>query len=517
MGASNSKARELTPHPWLSSLCILNLLLFLQGCASPSLKKEQQLASLLEAYQTKNAQLYARRQQRLSYGIRDLQVVKADPPYYFRVSVDLSNAALSVVVRRVLDVTGIPYVFDDAVLTGTATARFQNVPLQQALNLILNARGLAAVWNDRVLVIRNTTTASAMRSPSTELQGAAAMAAPAPPVLMHLELPMQYLDMETVGKFLSGLYPTDDDNGPLLSYGLQTHTNTVFLRGSGENVTQAATLLRAADHDPAHVVIEALVVQFRALEIQQLGIDITNLTAGNLSNVVTNFGSLSAPAAALTFTRGAINITELSALIQALIAQNYARLVARPYVSTLSGKEATVDITRNQFIVVNRPEEGASITALEPIKAGVTLKITPTIMPRDMIRIVIDVEDSQFVATNASTPGTVTTEVDRSVATTVMQVENGETIIIGGLARHQVSRGNAGVPWLRRVPPFSLLFGNQAEMAIHDEVVIYVTPYIWEPGLESPLPAAGTFTVPEKQGGPSRLERLGLPSSSGHP
>jgi Flp pilus assembly secretin CpaC len=97
-----------------------------------------------------------------------------------------------------------------------------------------------------------------------------------------------------------------------------------------------------------------------------------------------------------------------------------------------------------------------------------------------------------------------------------MQVENGTTIIIGGLTRHQVSRGNAGLPWLRRVPPFNLLFANQAELAINDEVVIYVTPYIWKPGLEPPLPAPTVFTVPEAQGGPSRLEKLSLPPSSDH-
>ena len=166
--------------------------------------------------------------------------------------------------------------------------------------------------------------------------------------------------------------------------------------------------------------------------------------------------------------------------------------------------------------MVDRPEEGAAVTALEPITAGVTLKITPTVMPTGMIRVVIDVEDSQFVATSASTPGNIATELEKSVATTVMQVENAATIIIGSLTRHQVSRGNARFPWLRRVSPFNLLFANQAELAINDEVVIYVTPYIWKPGLEPPLPAPDTFAIPEEQGGPSRLEKLGVPSSSDH-
>ena len=64
------------------------------------------------------------------------------------------------------------------------------------------------------------------------------------------------------------------------------------------------------------------------------------------------------------------------------------------------------------------------------------------------------------------------------------------------------------MPWLRRVPPCSLLFGNQAELMINDEVVIYVTPYIWQPGLESPLPAPKTYYEKDLEANlPSLLDR----------
>ncbi len=500
---------------WLPPVCMLSLLLFLVGCTAPSLKRGGEYATLVEAYKTKNAQLQAQRQQALSKGIRELQVIKGEPPDNFRVSVDLTNALLPVVVGRVLDATEIPYLFHETVLTGNVTARFQNIPLQRALNLLLDSRGLSVVWKDNVLVFRRGVAESpVIASPAQPDDAYGEPPGPNPKATTYLEIPIQYLDMETVGNFLSGLFPQNDDTEDALSYGLQPNTNTVFLLGPGDKVTRAATLLRGADQAPAHVFIEVLVVQFSSEEIEALGIDITNLMAGQFSNVVSNFGSLASPAAVLTFTNTDRNITSLTATIEALIEQDYAHLVSRPYVSTLSGTEATITITRSQFVVVSKPEEGASITALNPVEAGLILKITPTIMAQDMIRLVISIEDSQFVPTVAADPGSVTIEVFKNMGTTVMQVVSGETIIIGGLTRHQAARANSGAPWLRHVPLLNLFFSKQTEFHSNDEVVIYMTPYILEPGMETPLVAPDTYAVPEDQGGLSRFERFGLPSSS---
>ena len=508
---------------WLPPVCMLSLLLFLVGCTSPSLKKGGEFAALVEAYKTKNAQLQAQRQQAQSKGIRELQVIKGEPPDHFRVSVDLTNALLPVVVGRVLDATEIPYLFHETVLTGNVTARFQNIPLQRALNLLLDSRGLSVVWKDNVLVFRRGVAEGPVVASPAQPDAAAGKPngaageppGPNPKATKYLEIPMKYIDMETVSNFLSGLFPeNDDEEEGSLSYGLQPNTNTVFLLGPGDQVTRAAALLREADHAPAHVFIEALVVQFSSEEIEALGIDITNITAGQFSDVVSNFGSLASPAAVLTFTNSDRNITSWTATIEALVAQDYAHLVSRPYVSTLSGKEATITITRSQFVVVTMPEEGASITALNPIEAGLILKVTPTIMAQGSIRLVISIEDSQFVPTTTADPGSVTIEVFKNMGTTEMQVVSGETIIIGGLTRHQAARANSGMPWLRHVPLLNLFFAKQTEFQSNDEVVIYLTPYILEPSMETPLVAPDAYAVPEDQGGLSPFERFGLPSSS---
>ena len=136
-------------------------------------------------------------------------------------------------------------------------------------------------------------------------------------------------------------------------------------------------------------------------------------------------------------------------------------------------------------------------------------------MAQDSIRLVISIEDSQFVPTSTADPGSVTIEVFKNMGTTVMQVVDGETVIIGGLTRHRAARVNSGIPWLRHVPLLNLFFAKQTEFQSNDEVVIYLTPYILEPGMETPLVTPDAYAVPEDQGGLSRYERFGLPLSSG--
>ncbi len=324
---------------WLPPVCMLSLLLFLVGCTMPSLKKGGEYAVLVEAYKTKNAQLQAQRQQALSKGIRELQVIKGEPPDHFRVSVDLTNALLPVVVGRVLDATEIPYLFNETVLTGKVTARFQNLPLQLALNLLLDSRGLSVVWKDNVLVFRRgVAEGPVIASPAQpdDVAGKSNGAAGEPPgpnpkATKYLEIPMQYIDMETVSNFLSGLFPNNDDEGGFLSYGLQPNTNTVFLLGPGDQVNRAAALLRKADHAPAHVFIEALVVQFSSEELEALGIDITNISAGQFSDVVSNFGSLASPAAVVTFINSDRNITSLTATIEALVQGHFILFISKGF------------------------------------------------------------------------------------------------------------------------------------------------------------------------------------------
>ncbi|HXG22617.1 MAG TPA: type II and III secretion system protein [Methylomirabilota bacterium] len=294
----------------------------------------------------------------------------------------------------------------------------------------------------------------------------------------------------------------------MLTYGQQPKTNTLFLYGLPDEVQKAATVLRKADRDPLHVVIEALVVEFDVDAFEQFTADIAKLSEGPYSNIITNFGSLTENALNFTYMPGAHNRTELMATINALVAMNKARLISRPYVATLSGETANINITRDRYVVVQTAQNGATITTTNPVSSGITLNITPTILPDEQIRMQVDVEDSLFIPTVQN----VAVEVDKNAAQTVMRVASGQAIVIGGLTLNRHTTGNSGAPWLRHVPGVNLLFSDQELTRNKQEVVIYLTPHLWSPDLQAPLIAPATFGIREEEGNTTDSEKRVLDS-----
>jgi type II secretory pathway component GspD/PulD (secretin) len=208
------------------------------------------------------------------------------------------------------------------------------------------------------------------------------------------------------------------------------------------------------------------------------------------------------------FTRSntAANPLAFTAIINALFEQDKARLVSRPYVSVLSGKPANINLTTNQYVVVQTPSAGAAVYTTQAIKAGVVMNITPTVASGGVIRLQMSVEDSQFVPTTGNTA----VQVNQDNASSFMTLLDGQTTIIGGMVVKRVSSDNIGIPWLRRIPIINLFTSNQQATEHHSEVAIYLTPHIIEePGMDPPMvkphamemdPFWGNFTPSERLG-----------------
>lgn len=488
----------------------LLVVLGVSACASPLLEKDLkdgELKQLFEAYRQQRAEALLQRQQRLERGIRTLAVTRGATPEASRVSVDLAEAPLAVVVRRLLDESGIPYVFQDVTLRGPVTARFADLPLLSALNLLLESRELKAEFEKSLLVIRETPspTPVAPPAPSPDDEG------PRPSALQPTGsrvVPLEHLDPEAASRFLNGLYPAHSSTGTrLVQFGTQPHINAVSLLGPQDEVKRAARLLREMDRDPSHVMIEALVVGFDSEVLENLGTDLEKFAKGDISELATAIGSTTAPAVTFMYTRGAGKVLTYTAIINLLVGQGKARVIARPYVGTLSGRPATINISQDAYVIVQVPTEGAAVTTTQAVSAGVILTLTPTVMTDGRIQMDLAVEDSDF---DPRTVANVAVRVNKRKAKTTMQVESRETITIGGLVLNRESRENAGLPWLRHVPLLNLAFAKQGLVSRTQEVAIFVTPHVWRLDMTPPLVAPEAFTTQE--GHEQRLtplERLG--------
>ncbi len=455
------------------------------GCAfdPPSYTKgrDEELDSLVNAYKSHNAKMKEELEARRLTRIKLLSVEKVlagegeakddgkKPQNGYTVSASLDKAPVDEVIRQILEETKLPYFLNDVALNGYVSARFDKQPLIDALNIILAPSLLSAKLQNGIVVIGGSLTD--VDVPST--------------AIVQESVTFENLDMDTVSKLVKGLYPVSPQTGgnPSLNFGTVPNTNTIYLTGTKDAVLKTSQLLTKADREVKHIMMEVIIVEFDSNELDKLDANVVNAASNEFSGANLNFGSFATQNLSFTRTSGANNPTQFTALLDILISEEKAFLLSRPYIATLSGKDATINISTDEYVITETATAGATIVAPMAISSGVIMKITPTLLPDDNIRMNVYVEDSQSRQSRAN----VAIQVDKNAATTVMQVNSGETIIIGGLVLNRQVYQNAGVPFLRNIPVLKALFANIAKSTHKNEVAIYITPHIMNDPMSLPI------------------------------
>ncbi len=459
------------------------------GCVpEPDFHEDEDLQTLLEAYRQRNAALQEQRRAREEAAIRRLEVEPAADGSGFLVGVDLVDAPLSRVVGRILEMSAAPFNLSAVRLGGSATARFSGLPLTSALNQLLNPHGVSVASRDGVLVfgqggqIDPGAAAPAMAADGQD----AATAGGADDQPLYMEVGLRNLSAADAVTLLDDLYggddDDDDDDGASVTFGSLPELNTVYLAGQRAAVREGVALLNRADREVPHVLIEALVVELDVTAAVALGTDITGGASGEFGGVSLLPGALGGNVS-FSFLEGAMNPTQLTALIDLLVSQDKAQILSRPYLAALSNHQATIEIAQDRFVAVEETDSGSTITSPDSISAGVKLQITPVVAGDGMIRVDLQVEESEF----EPTVGDVLVQKDRNTAQTAMSVRSGQTIVVGGLNVRRLATTNSGPPWLRRIPLLNLVFAKQESLDQNKEVVVYLTPRIWAPAFDSPL------------------------------
>ena len=329
---------------------------------------------------------------------------------------------------------------------------------------------------------------------------------------MSVEYPLQHLNTESADKILSRLFPSDAAAGALpgaipgigigagpsepgaepVRFGIEATRNTVIIRGPRDQVLKMRKILQTIDREPQHVLIEVLFLEVSADALESLNIAIADFFRHRIGNLSTNIGSESLRAFTFNFNRAPdafVEFLRFRGSIDLLYRKNLARVIARPYLASLTGKTSALKITEDRSIVVQSVEGGAAVASTKEISSGVELKITPTVHLSGSINMQIDVEESEFIPTT----GNVASSKNTNRAQNIMQVGSGESIIIGGLMLNKRQWTKAGLPWLREVPILNIFAAAQRRTEVDKEVLVVVTPHLYSPGLRTPLPFLEVF------------------------
>lgn len=487
------------PHrartPWLRGTAVYAVLL-LAGCISePTFASGEARSELLETYRVQTRLAAEQQAQEYAKSIKNIDLSREPTSGRFLLSVSLENADLAKVMAQILATQEIGYHAPAVQFRGQVSARFSEIPLVPALNNLLRGSGVSANMQDGLL---NLSYGNVARSVGSKTSNTANIQ------ILSREVMLKHLAAPDVVQLLDDLFaPTDESDGTAFSVGSIAELNAVYLSGPPDVVIEALGVVARADRPVAHVIISALVVDIDTSAVETLGVTFSDLADGSFSiaSIVPNRTGGNVVA---TFEELAGNTAQLTATINLLAAQNIAHVLSRPYIATRSTMPATIEIVDDQFARVDVSTDDSSIITTDSITAGVSMNITPIVMADSSIRLDVAIEDSRF----NPTAGDIVIAKQRSSATTSMIVKSGQTIVIGGLnSRYRVTE-KSGMPWLRKIPLLNLLSGAQDALEAQTELVVYLTPYVWIPGMDVPMPLQDDLAA----GHPDWLsvERLGM-------
>jgi type IV pilus assembly protein PilQ len=405
------------------------------------------------------------------------------------ISLDFQDVPVRQVLQIIAQVNGFNLVTTDTV-TGNVTISLSGVPWDQALDMILKIKGLDKRLEGNILLIAPTEELTARETQQLQSKQQVAELAP----LVSTNVQINYAKAQDLAAILKGT--ENSILTPRGSVAVDERTNTLLLRDTQTSINEAKLLVEALDIPIKQVLIESRMVTVRDNASESLGVqwglsDTVNNGAisGSLtgadsiaSGVVPSIADRLNVALPVANPAGSIGIqiarlldgTIIDLELSALESENKGEVIASPRITVANQHEAYIE-QGTEIPYVEATSSGA--TSVEFKKAVLSLKVTPHITPDD--RIIMDLvvtQDTRGDTVSTSTGDAVA--IDTQEISTQVLVENGETIVLGGIFQQSTSNDVRKVPLLGDLPFVGYLFKNTSEILEKRELLIFVTPKI---------------------------------------
>lgn len=308
------------------------------------------------------------------------------------------------------------------------------------------------------------------------------------------------------------LIAPQEDNAPISVLVNKTRviadpmSNTIIIMGSKEAIDKVTLLLDRLDRKPAQVYLATVIGQLTLGDGMEFGVDWLNQytkTSGTSglsssffqkrSDVIANnnitdlrdnlITSAFGPASGFNLY-GKLSDT-VETYVTALETTNKFKVISRPSVFALNNKKAT--ITSGQLVPV--PEQsitaagnnnnGTVTTTVDFKDVVLKLEVVPLINPNGEVTLTIAQVNDNIVGTQRVEPNDIPIISTQQVVTTVT-VQNGQTVVLGGLISEEDKKDTGGVPGLSRIPLVGNLFKNNTKSKSRSELIIFIQPHVVE-------------------------------------
>lgn len=412
------------------------------------------------------------------------------------ISLNFQDIPVRTVLQLIADFNNLNLVTTDSV-SGNITLRLDGVPWEQALDIILKVRGLDKRLDNNILLVAPADEIATREKQQLESRNQVADLAP----LYTEYLQINYAKASEVAALLSS------QSTKLLSsrgaVSVDERTNVLVVKDTAEVISNIKRMLDILDIPVKQVVIEARMVTIDDGFDEALGVrwGVTkndghgNSTSGSIEGNDTsgNNNGTSAITRPTTDDRMNVNLpvtnaagtlafqvarladgTLLDLELSALEKESKAEIIASPRVTTANQKPALIE-QGTEIPYVESSSSGATSVTFK--KAVLSLKVTPQITPDN--RVILDLTVTQDTKGETVPTGTGdAVSINAQSITTQVLVNNGETLVLGGIYQQTIKSDVTKVPLLGDIPGLGALFRKTTSENKKRELLIFVTPKI---------------------------------------
>jgi type IV pilus assembly protein PilQ len=428
-----------------------------------------------------------------------------------RLTLNFQDIDVRSVLQLLADTSGQNIVVSDSV-AGNLTLRLQNVPWDQALDIVLRTKGLDKRRQDNVIIIGPTEELATREKAELAAHKEVQELSPTRTEFMQVN----YAKVSDLAKLIKSQNAKDSMLSPRGSLSVDERTNTLLVQDTSDKLAVIRRLVQTLDVPVKQVLIEARIVIVSDTFERDLGArfgvnNASSLTGspnsllavsgnGNGANSILAGGVPTASLTTLPATslnnryqvntpaahaNGSIGIALLGGSylvdLELTAAQNEGKseTLSSPRVITANQKQATI----SQGVQIPYQESASSGATTTQFKDAVLkLKVTPLITPDN--RVILDLEvydDSVGQQVTSATGGSVPSIDTRSIITQVL-VNDGQTVVLGGILDTKNSKSANKVPFLGDIPFLGALFRSTTTINNKTELLVFITPKILREG-----------------------------------
>jgi type IV pilus assembly protein PilQ len=431
-----------------------------------------------------------------------------------RLTLNFQDIDVRSVLQLLADTSGQNIVVSDSV-TGNLTLRLQNVPWDQALDIVLRTKGLDKRRQDNVIIIGPTAELAAREKAELAAHKEVQDLSPT-----HTEfLQVNYAKVTDLAKLIKpgAGGATNSMLSPRGSLSIDERTNTLLVQDTADKLADIRRLVQILDVPVKQVLIEARIVVVSDTYERDLGAQLgfTSANAVNGSSGILSFSGTNAATSQIATTAAAGPTTTGTLLTTPPVANRYqvnlpaanvngsigvslltgshlldlelsaaqnegkSETIAAPRVITANQKQATI-LQGTEIPYQESASSGATTTQFKD--AVLSLKVTPLITPDNRVILDLDVSDDTVGAQVTSATGGSVPSIDTREIVTQVLVNDGQTVVLGGILNTTDSYTANKVPFLADIPILGNLFQSTIKINDKTELLIFITPKILREG-----------------------------------